>query len=35
MATPKKHKKFFYELDENELLELKKVHEFVKEYYNG
>lgn len=35
MATPKKHKKFFYELDNQELLELKKVHEFVKQYYKG
>lgn len=36
MATPVKHKKFFYELEDDELLELKKVHEFVRDYYpNG
>lgn len=35
MATPVSHKKFFHEFDNQELLELKKVHEFVQQYYKG
>lgn len=33
MAVPKIHKMFFSELNEEEILELKKVHEFVKKYF--
>ena len=33
MAVPYKHKKVFLELDDTEILELREIHEFVKNFY--
>jgi diadenosine tetraphosphate (Ap4A) HIT family hydrolase len=33
LSSPKKHKKFTYELSEEELVDLKEVESFIKEFY--
>jgi hypothetical protein len=33
MAVPYKHKKYFLELDEDEILEIKSIHQFIKDFY--